>query len=242
MAEQGTTVSQRRPSKAVELASALRRSIVVAGLQPGAPLPSEAQLMAQQGLSRATVREAIRILVAEGLVQGRIGRLGGLEVAQPSPELASEWLANQLALRSATVNTLIEFRRIVEPQAAALAAERATPEQISLMNAAAFSGDTETELQIHNYVADATHNEILRLLLRAVHAGLTEHGVYYEVAAAEDASAGTRDHQRLFHAIANRDSQRAEVLMRRHLEAVERVVKRSGRLHDILVPRGPSAR
>jgi DNA-binding FadR family transcriptional regulator len=231
--------SPRRPSggttKAAELASRIRRLILVDGLRPGDPLPSEAELITQYGLSRATVREAIRILDAEGFVEVRIGRTGGIFVASPNPDALGEWLATQLALRAATVHTLVEFRRVVEPVAARLAAQRATPEQIKLLHQAVNVPTLEEEVDFHLHVADASQNELLRLLLRAVHIGLREHLAYRPALSETAVAAGRRAHRLLFEAIADRDPDKAESVMRKHMEAGEQILRKSGRLHEPLI-------
>lgn len=223
-------------TKAGELAASLRETILGQGLQPGDPLPSEAELMATYSLSRATVREALRILDAEGFVRIRVGRTGGVVVSHPDPDQLGTWLAAQLTLRAATVQSLVEFRRLVEPIAAAVAAERATPEELKAMHDALDAPSAYEELDFHLFVADATHNELLRLLLRAVHTGLREHAVYSAGATERDAANGRRDHRRIFDAISDRDADLAADVMRRHLEGVEQVVRRSGRTHEVLLP------
>jgi GntR family transcriptional repressor for pyruvate dehydrogenase complex len=229
------TASSGAITKAAALASQIRRIILVQGLRAGDPLPSEAELIAEHGISRPTVREAIRILDAEGFVEVRIGRNGGLRVAEPKPEALGEWLATQLAMRAATVHSLVEFRVVVEPVAAGLAAHRASSAQIQQLREAAHSPSAEEELDFHLYVADATQNELLRVLLRAVHTGLREHRIYQTPSTESDAAAGRRAHIRLFDAIADRDAELASTLMRKHMQAVEQVLRRSGGLHEPLV-------
>jgi GntR family transcriptional repressor for pyruvate dehydrogenase complex len=225
-------------TKAAALASQIRRTILVQGLRPGDQLPSEAELIAEHGISRPTVREAIRILDAEGFVEVRIGRNGGLRVAEPKPEALGEWLATQLAMRATTVRSLLEFRVVVEPVAAGLAAERATADQIRMLRDSVHSPSAEEELDFHLFIADATQNELLRVLLRAVHTGLREHRIYQAPATDADAAAGRRAHSRLFDAIADRDSELASTLMRKHMQAVEQVVRRAGGLDEPLTTAG----
>jgi DNA-binding FadR family transcriptional regulator len=222
-------------TKAAALASLIRRTILVQGLRAGDPLPSEAELIAEHGISRPTVREAIRILDAEGFVEVRIGRTGGLRVAEPKPEVLGERLATQLAMRATTVHSLLEFRVVVEPVAAALAAQRASSDQIRMLRDAVHAPSAEEELDFHLFVADATQNELLRVLLRAVHTGLREHRIYQAPATEADAAAGRRAHRRLFDAIADRDADKAEQLMRKHMQAVEQVLRRAGGLHEPLI-------
>lgn len=224
------------PTKAAELAAHLRHRILADGLQPGDPLPSEAELMEIHDLSRATVREALRILDSDGFVRVRIGRTGGVEVAHPDPDRLGSWLAAQLTLRAVTVQTLVEFRRIVEPVAAELAAVRATAEELRDLKSTLSSPTAEEELDFHLFVADASHNELLRLLLRAVHTALRDHHVYGDGATERDAATGRKAHRRIFEAMSERDPTAAGTLMRSHLEGVEQVVRRSGRLHDVLLP------
>jgi DNA-binding FadR family transcriptional regulator len=232
--EDPTGAPAKASTKAAELAQRIRRMILLDGLLPGDSLPAETELIAQSGLSRATVREAVRILDAEGIVEVRIGRTGGIFVSQPSQGMLGEWLATQLAMRATTIHTLMEFRRVVEPAAARLAAQRATPEQISQLRQAVNSPTMEEELDFHLFVADASQNELLRILLRAVHEGLREHRVYHKPAGEADIVAGRRAHRRLFEAIADRDADKAEELMASHLEAVEQLIRRGGELHEPL--------
>jgi DNA-binding FadR family transcriptional regulator len=133
------------------------------------------------------------------------------------------------------VHSLIEFRVIVEPVAAGLAAQRATSDQIRMLRDAVNSPSAEEELDFHLFVADATQNDLLRVLLRAVHTGLREHRIYQAPSTQADAAAGRRAHKRLFDAIADRDSELASTLMRKHMQAVEQVVRRAGGLHEPLI-------
>jgi GntR family transcriptional repressor for pyruvate dehydrogenase complex len=232
--DEGRASAGPAPTKGADLANRLRRSILADGLKAGDPLPAEAELIERYGLSRATVREAIRILDAEGFIEVRIGRNGGIVVAEPEPERLGEWLATQLALRAATVHALVEFRLVIEPVAARLAAQRATPEQLRLLHETTTAATAEEELDFHLYLADASQNELLRTLLRAVHTGLRDHDVYRVPATKADAAKGRRTHRALYEAIVDRDADRAEDLMRRHLEGVMDVVRRGGHLHEPL--------
>ncbi|MGH9136939.1 MAG: FadR/GntR family transcriptional regulator [Acidimicrobiales bacterium] len=225
-------------TKAATLAGEIRRTILTEGLRPGDALPSEAELIARHGLARATVREAIRILAEEALIEVRIGRRGGIYVSEPEPQRLGELLATQLALQSATVGVLMEFRRLIEPVAAGLAAERANDDQLRLLHEAVSAPSAEEELDFHLHVADASGNALLAHLLRAVHTGMQQHGLYAQAATPSDVAAGRRTHRRLYEAIVARDADRARELMGKHLQAVEVVVRRSGRLDELLGPSG----
>ena len=74
------------PKAADVLAAMLREKILQGGIEVGTDLPNERELGAQAGLSRASVREALRILEGEGLIVTRVGRNGGSAVVRPSSE------------------------------------------------------------------------------------------------------------------------------------------------------------
>ena len=111
-------------------------------LAAGARLPSEAELEAQLGLSRASVREALARLRAEGRVQSRRGAGSFLTQGRP---------AEMVRLSTITsVPELIEwheFRLALESEVASLAAERATDEDIARMRAASLAGSRRSKLR-----------------------------------------------------------------------------------------------
>ena len=157
----------------------LGRQIVSGRVAPGAALPSEPLLCESFGVSRVVVREAIKSLCAKGLVT--VGPSIGTRV-QPleqwrmlDPDVLSWHASGQFSAK--LIADLIELRRIIEPQAARLAAERADPTDLlairkayaEMVEAVAGRGDYITaDSNFHSAVLTASHNQFLGQLQSAL--------------------------------------------------------------------------
>jgi len=139
-------------------------------LKPGDRLPTEHELSEQLGVSRTVVREAVKVLVATGLVYTRRG--SGLYVANKASSLHMTVLDSLMPADPSQVISLYEFRLMLEPTAARLAAERITPHELrELREVVALnrqSAETqqrqqfrETDAALHRVIAEATHNPFL---------------------------------------------------------------------------------
>ncbi len=110
--------------------------------RPGERLPTEPQLCARSGLSRSTVREALRLLASQHLIVTTRGVTGGSFVAHPSPAQLGEILSTGMRLLLSTGAIcpiqLIEVREMLEAPAAALAATRRTEAHLAVLRAALF--------------------------------------------------------------------------------------------------------
>jgi len=125
----GTTGRAIRTPKTAELvARKLRRMIVDGELKDGDHLPHEAELMEHFSVSRPTLREAVRVLEAERLVEVRRGSRSGARVCVPGPEVVARPASLLLELSGATVADVYIARQAVEPAAARLLAENGTEE------------------------------------------------------------------------------------------------------------------
>ncbi|WP_425566088.1 FadR/GntR family transcriptional regulator [Sporichthya brevicatena] len=120
----GTGRSLRSPKTAELVAATLRRMIVTGQLGEGDFLPHEAELMAHFGVSRPTLREAVRVLESERLVEVRRGSRTGAKVCVPGPEIVARPAGLLLELAGATVADVYAARMEIEPAAARLLAER----------------------------------------------------------------------------------------------------------------------
>ena len=114
------------------LADALRARILTRELQPGDRLPIEPDLAEQYGVSRSTVREALRVLASQGLVGTWRGMQGGSFITCPEPVQISDYLHASLGLlawrpKNVGVDALLEARDMLEVPAAGLAAARRSP-------------------------------------------------------------------------------------------------------------------
>ncbi|GGL15759.1 FadR/GntR family transcriptional regulator [Nocardia jinanensis] len=118
--------SVRAPKTAELVAMRLRSKIVHGELVAGDILPTEAQLMEQFGVSRPTLREAIRILETESLISSRRGTRGGAQVTGPEIGVAARYVGLILQLQGTTLADVYEARMIAEPACAGLLAERHT--------------------------------------------------------------------------------------------------------------------
>ena len=110
------------------VAERLRQRVVHGELQPGQRLPNEAVLATDFGVSRATVREALRVLATQSLIRTSKGAGGGSYVTLPSVNGVSEYVQSSISLLAdaddVTLEELLEARELLEVPAARLAAER----------------------------------------------------------------------------------------------------------------------
>ena len=118
----------RSPKTAELVAGTLRRMVVDGQLKDGDFLPNEAELMSHFGVSRPTLREAVRVLESERLVEVRRGSRTGARVRVPGPEIVARPAGLLLELSGATIADLMVARSGIEPMAARLLAESGTPE------------------------------------------------------------------------------------------------------------------
>ena len=223
----GTTV---RPPAYQLLADELRAEITSGRLQPGERLPPEPELCVRTGVSRSTVREALRLLASQHLIVTTRGVTGGSFVAHPDAEQLSEALSTGLTLltNSAGVGLadLLELRRALQIPAAGLAAARRTDEHLAEVAAAMFDPEVDefgVMLQVHalfhSAVARATGNPLFELVTRPL----------YQVSYGEDVVENLpdgywaqidRDHRELLECLRRGDPEGATAAARRHLDYI----------------------
>jgi DNA-binding FadR family transcriptional regulator len=159
----------------------VRDQIASGSLAPGERLPSERDLGIAFGVSRTTLREALRALEAQGVIEIRTGSRGGAFVAEPSSELVAAALGALLRFRSATARELGEFRVPFEAENAAWAARRADPAALTELehivgDVAAGARDESLpwpqlaalEVRFHDAVARATGNSVRAAIMAAI--------------------------------------------------------------------------
>jgi GntR family transcriptional regulator, transcriptional repressor for pyruvate dehydrogenase complex len=164
------------PKASTALADELRERILRGDFVEDTPLPAERELGSQSGSSRATVREALRILEAQGLVRIKTGRSGGAYVQRLDHDAMVDTVSLLIRGRRIRMTTLLETREAVEPQCAGLAAKYRDDSDLRRLDAAveATSVDDTLEnfrrgnVEWHVAVAAATHNELLTGLMVAL--------------------------------------------------------------------------
>ena len=162
-----------------QVANQLRELIVQGGLAPGTRLPVEADLAASFGVSRGTVREALRVLSSRDLIYAVRGSGGGTFVSESDPATVSEYLETGIELLSAdgsiTLDELLEARKLLEVPVARFAAERRSEESLAELQAAldaemASSGSARSEHhhRFHLLLLAAAGNGLLDLMTQPV--------------------------------------------------------------------------
>ncbi|MET0493555.1 MAG: FadR/GntR family transcriptional regulator [Actinoplanes sp.] len=223
----GSTV---RPPAYQLLADELRAEITSGRLQPGERLPPEPELCVKSGVSRSTVREALRLLASQHLIVTTRGVTGGSFVAHPDAEQLADALSTGLSLlnNSAEVGfaDLLELRRALEIPAAGLAAERRTDANLVELRGALFDPDMDeldtmlaAHTAFHSAVASATGNPLFELVTRPLyHVSYGEEVVgslpdgYWEHIDA--------DHRELLTCIRNQEPDASMTVGRRHLDYI----------------------
>jgi GntR family transcriptional repressor for pyruvate dehydrogenase complex len=126
----------RLPKTGEVVAERLRHQIARGELTIGQRLPPEDELTAVFGIARTTLREALRILESQGLLEIRRGRTGGPVVTMPKIDSLAEGLAVTLQLQGTTAGDLDVARQLIEPRLAGRMAERHTVDDLDALGAA----------------------------------------------------------------------------------------------------------
>lgn len=203
-------------------------------LKPGDRLPSERDLCQRFGVSRVTVREALRVLEAGGLVAIRVGAHGGAFLTSPSAERLGNGLADLLSLSPLTAATVTEARMVVELGILPIVVERATEDDVLELFAMVEDGQAalqdgrytmDMSAAFHVRVAMCTHNPAIEMLVQSFHGPMLMSLRQAQVAAPLMGHRGTEEHRELAEAIQRRDLAAAESVMRAHLDRTAKRVE-----------------
>jgi DNA-binding FadR family transcriptional regulator len=216
-------IEQQRAHEYV--AEQIRRQIILRLIPSGQALPPERDLAAMFGVGRATVQQAMRLLVDDHMIEGRRGKGGGNFVLGPGEDRSGmDTLLARLLRRRDRVEEALAYRRVVEPAAAGLAAGVRSQVDLRALvdtNAAAAAAEADVEFmqadtEFHLALAEAAGNrffreaiERIRLELNDALIALPESHVWHERSALE--------HEAILQAVTDRDGAGAAAAMGTHI-------------------------
>lgn len=218
-----------RPREQIE--KYIRDAILSSVLKNGDRLPSEADLARDFGVSRNTVREALRALSAKGFIRKVPGAGGGSFVRRIDPDTFEDSLtdlvADLITLGSVNLSEIADVRLYLEVPATRLAATNRTEEDLEkigkILHAALHTTVRDPRIpsldaSFHSAVAAASQSPILASFVGALHAA-TQPAKYLDLSV-EFGREAVHQHERIVEAITDQDPERAEETIREHLEYV----------------------
>ncbi len=235
-----TDPAPSRLSRPTRVAEAIKDWIVQAHFGAGDRLPSEPELIERFGMSKGTIREAMRILEAQGLVKSRTGPGGGTFVHEVSKERARALLGNYFYFKDLTIRDIYQLRRVLEPELAAALAGN-LPEAVLVRleaiigeyDAPAQDAEEEREqhvasLRFHALLAEQADNALLGFLIDFMVNMLSDLTVYrklYEPPNLELWRRGRAFQLQLVEALRTGDADTARRVMRDHMETAQKLME-----------------
>lgn len=224
----GPLSSQNEPSASLAVVASIREAIASGKVTPGDKLPPERSIAKMMGVSRSTVRTALKMLDGMGLINIRHG--SGVYVAGPDDsDKTSQRIAASLLLAKKSLWDLFEIRELLETEAAAWAARRATPQEIDEMHivfseyealhrADELKGGMANEFdsKLHRLIAMAARNEVLLHVMDNL-SMLMRDSRKVSIALPERTSDAVEEMGRIVKAIENGDAETAKKEMQLHL-------------------------
>jgi DNA-binding FadR family transcriptional regulator len=212
----------------------LANYIIDNNLPVGAMLPIEKVMLDNLGVGRSTLREALRLLEAQGLLTIRYGPKGGPVVSDGVNEYLGNVLALALRKESATLKDILDARQAIESFLAERAASQISPEEldelkdsIELTKAALDDSSIflAQNMRFHKGIARSARSPVLFLVFESINAVSTVPSAGL-VWGRDWRSQGTKMHEHILKALAARDPIRAAQLMRDHRSAASAYLKR----------------
>ncbi|MBF9061444.1 FCD domain-containing protein [Rhodobacterales bacterium HKCCSP123] len=235
------TAKEPRRSRPVRVADAIKDWVVERNMAPGDRLPGEAELMARFGMAKGTIREAMRILEAQGLIETRTGPGGGSFVGEVTADRAKALLANYFYFKDISISDIYQLRRALEPELAASLAGRLTGAQLAELEQVvaqypepARSAEEERDqhvasLAFHRKLANFSDNALLAFVVSFMGRILTDLTVYrrlYDPPNRELYEKGLAYQTDLIAALREGRAEDARAIMRGHMETAEALMQR----------------
>jgi GntR family transcriptional repressor for pyruvate dehydrogenase complex len=222
-----------RPVRAYEgIVDQVADRVLRGRLRPGERLPSEREMTTQFGVSRSTVREALRVLENDGLVRSRPGDPHGPEVLAFSPAVLRRSVTRLVHVDEVRLAELVQFRMLLEGSATVLAACLATEEELAAMATAVVAMEealdrgyeefSQADVAFHDTVARASRSILIQVcgdVVRGVVLGLIAEKIATAPDRRELMAESLRHHSKVLDAIRARDGARASRLTRESLYA-----------------------
>jgi GntR family transcriptional regulator, transcriptional repressor for pyruvate dehydrogenase complex len=228
--EQPPFVPVRRVRSFDDVVAQVREAIITGQIRQGERLPGERDLSQAFGVSRPTVREALRSLEATGVVEVRPGKGGGAFAVAPPSSVVGDAVATLLNLNGASLRDLAEFRVSFEPENARWAAQRADDDDIAQLTALVDEAKAvmatggswepigEVDARWHEALARATKNNLRIGISQGIHDAVMHQVRALAPTAAEYGADIPRDLARITRAVVAGDPDQARGAMRRHVE------------------------
>jgi GntR family transcriptional repressor for pyruvate dehydrogenase complex len=203
-------------------------------LRPGDRLPPERALAGMFDVSRNTVREAIKALSEQQVLESRRG--AGTYVRSVDDERFAATLAGVMMRARPSLRDIFEVRKLMEPEIAALAARNASPRDITRIEAAfaeqeravrAGAPAAQHDQLLHGLLAEASGNAVLCEMVKVLHEDFTRSRVD-ALQSPERREASLAAHRAIVEAVRNGHVMQAEKAMRDHLEEIEAIVFAGG--------------
>lgn len=228
-------------SRPVQVAEAIKNWVVEQGLQAGDRLPAEANLIERFSMSKGTIREAMRILEAQGLIKTRTGPGGGSFVHEVSRQRAKALLGNYFYFKDLTIGDIYQLRLKLEPELAASLAGKLSDEVLETLeaNVAAYADPANNldeeraqhiaSLRFHGILAEQAKNPLLGFIVDFMVNILSDLTVYRQLYSPPNIELWQqgRDHQRaLIDALRNGNADSARAIMADHMETAWMLMRR----------------
>lgn len=217
-----------RKSISEDIVLQIRNMIDSGELHPGDRLPAERSLAEMFGVSRTTVREAIKVLAESGVLESRQG--AGTFVTEVQAK--SHTLIESILGGEHDLYQIFEVRKMLEPEIAALAAQNGSPKDINRLEAVLIEQEeairqgrtgADHDQRFHQVLAETSGNLVLRELVTALHDGFAlSRGE--TVQSPERQKASLKAHRAIVDAVKNGHVLQAERAMREHLDEVENII------------------
>lgn len=236
----------RAPKLSHVVAERLRGQLAAGTLKLGDTLPAERDLLSQLGVSRPTLREALRVLESEGLIRLGRGARSGATVLGPSIDTAARYGALYLACHGTTLGEIHQVRMLLEPSLVSLLAarekkdfvrilERYVDAQRAALNAHDYAAAITAIDEFHGRMLEFSENRALSLLMGMLHgfpaAGYSKFlltgGESVTKALKQRTEKSTESHDRLVRLIIAGRPAQAEAFWRRYMEETAEFLDRT---------------
>ena len=222
--------SGRRKYLYDQIVEQLEEMIRNGAFRVGEKIPPERILAETFKVSRNCIRQAVQALAEKHLLESRQG--DGTYVRAPDPALLASSFAHVLQVQNEALRDIIEFRLMIEPQIAWLAARNITPEELDRLKiivcdqqrkVLAGEADAALDAAFHLHLADASKNRIIQKVAHTLTEILNE-SRSESLQSEARSRASLMGHYKILDALEQRDSEMALRAMKEHLQAVEQVV------------------